>query len=165
MLYLDSDIIVRKDLSSLFCLNIDSYYVAASHQLTNSLNEYLATGKLPKDFYYFNSGVMLLNLKALRENGIPARLWEDKLNHAQSFNMDEPSFNRVLGEKALHLPIIYNCSTDCLHGINIGLINEVYASDYKTLDELIHDIVIYHYVGGTDKPWNYTPVYWGKPLG
>ncbi|MCK7489743.1 MAG: hypothetical protein MZU79_05535 [Anaerotruncus sp.] len=67
VLYLDGDIIIQKDLSDLFEINIKDYYAGAVKDI----------GLIDNDLNiknYFNSGVMLLNLKLMRENNASTAL-------------------------------------------------------------------------------------------
>jgi lipopolysaccharide biosynthesis glycosyltransferase len=102
VLYLDSDVIIQKDLSDLFEINIKDYYAGVVKDIgliENGLNIE----------NYFNSGVMLLNLKLMRENDTSAAL----LNIGRSADKltfhDQDCFNIVLDKKVKLLPIIYNC--------------------------------------------------------
>jgi lipopolysaccharide biosynthesis glycosyltransferase len=63
LLYLDCDLIVRKDITPLWAANIDNYLAAAA--LEPYLHEHQAAGFAPGDAY-FNSGVMLINLERWR---------------------------------------------------------------------------------------------------
>ena len=57
VLYLDIDTIVEEDISELWDLNLDDYYFAAVREPEKSR----------KDFDYINAGVMMMNLKKMRD--------------------------------------------------------------------------------------------------
>ena len=80
ILYLDSDTIVRKDLSELFNTDIKDYYLAAA--------------KRPGDEY--NCGVLLYNLKKWREDNIKDKLIEAKKYEYGHSCMSQCVFNKVL---------------------------------------------------------------------
>jgi lipopolysaccharide biosynthesis glycosyltransferase len=63
ILYLDCDLIVRRDIETLWAADIDHYFAAAA--LEPYLHEHEALGFHPGDAY-FNSGVMLINLARWR---------------------------------------------------------------------------------------------------
>ncbi|MEE1396888.1 glycosyltransferase family 8 protein [Ruminococcus sp.] len=65
VLYLDTDIIIRKDISSIFVTNIDEYYVAGVHDIVGYQIEEERCKELNINSLdsYVNAGVLLLNLK------------------------------------------------------------------------------------------------------
>lgn len=160
LLYLDSDIIVQKSIGSLFEYDISEQYMAASFEFWRYLHEVYTFSKFSLPEFYFNSGVMLLNLKKMREDGIPKKLWQVKL---ECFNdakkkvkmMDQDAFNAVCAKQCLHLPIRYNCNCCFTKGIDIAHVNNAYGTNYASCKELKEDSVIIHYVGKADKPWKY----------
>ncbi|QWT52211.1 glycosyltransferase family 8 protein [Eubacterium sp. MSJ-33] len=155
MLYLDSDIIVDGCLDSLFSVDISHYYLAASFEFWNYINNYRFNfGRKATDFY-FNSGVMLLNLKKMREDNVAHRLWNYKLNHAKTKLMDQECLNCICASKSLPISIKYNFNPFFLNEKYINAINYVYAENYKDVKNLKKELVIIHYVGKFDKPWAY----------
>ena len=156
VLYLDSDIIVKGYLNELLCMDISNYYVAASYEFYCHMNKlkYTLHRSVSKDFY-FNSGVMLLNLKKMREDSISEQLWDYKLNRAKTTLMDQECLNAICGVKSKHLPIKWNFNPRFYKKDLIPEINKVYLSNYQTLDDLRDDVRIIHYVGKPDKPWIY----------
>lgn len=163
ILYLDSDLIARKSLSELFAYDITDYYLAASFEFWNFLMEVYAFQKdEPAPPFYFNSGVMLLNLRAFRKEKLPEKLWETKF---QKFNgdgkkklMDQDVFNEVCAKKCLLLPIKYNCNCVFTQNLDIRLVNKAFHTRYRDCGELKKDAVVIHYVGKEDKPWVYENV-------
>jgi lipopolysaccharide biosynthesis glycosyltransferase len=69
LLYLDCDLIIRKDIGPLWAVDIDNYLAAAA--LEPYLEEHEALGFIPGDAY-FNSGVMLINLERWRGQNLLA---------------------------------------------------------------------------------------------
>jgi len=74
VLYLDCDIIAVADIKELFSMNVMNCFVIAK-------KDFLSGGsilrlKLPPMRFYFNSGVMLLNLKEIRAENIENKLFE-----------------------------------------------------------------------------------------
>lgn len=170
LLYLDGDIIVKDSLVSLLSQDVDSYFLAASYDFLCHFNRIRYTlHRTVSDDFYFNSGVMLFNLKKMRELNIPDKLWDYKINSSTTKLMDQESLNAVCGSSVLHLPIKYNFNPRFLSNSFIREINKVYGENYKNLDELLEDIRIIHYVGHLDKPWVYKNAlmrsYWDKAFG
>lgn len=160
LLYLDSDIIIQKPIESLFEYNISDYYVAASFEFWRYLTEVYAFSAFSMPDFYFNSGVMLLNLKKMREDGIPQKLWQAKFGQFNDRRkkekmMDQDAFNAVCAENCLPLPIKYNCNCWFTRGIDIAQVNEVYGTNYRSCEELKDDCIVIHYVGKSDKPWKF----------
>lgn len=160
LLYLDSDVIVQKSIGSLFEYDVSEQYVAASFEFWHYLHEVYAFGTVSLPEFYFNSGVMLLNLKKMREDAIPQKLWQAKFGQFNDRRkkekmMDQDAFNAVCSEKCLHLPIRYNCNCYFTKGIDIAQVNAVYGTSYHSCTELKEDSVVIHYVGKADKPWKF----------
>lgn len=166
ILYLDSDMVVNGDMLDLFKLDIEDYFLAASYEFWKyqlMVYQYPKTTIIPD--FYFNSGVMLMNLKKLRTERVVDQLWESKL---KKFNqstkgkfslMDQDVFNDVCSGKVLPLPIRFNCNTRFTHDTKIQDINLVFKTSYRSLEELEDDAVILHFVGKEDKPWKYKNVH------
>lgn len=156
ILYMDSDIVVKSDISELFQIDLSDYYLAASYEFFEYLKriQYSLKRSLGK-FFYFNSGIMLLNLRKMREENISEKLWDYKLNKAKTTLMDQESLNAICASKTLHLPIKWNFNPLFNNKSFVKYINKVYNSNYTALSDLIEDIKVIHYVGAKDKPWKY----------
>lgn len=146
VLYLDVDIIVRKDLSELFNYNVNNFYLAGvvEYQGDNRLNRLKwRWSRRNDDFYmqkyganiykksYINSGVIIFNLNKMRKDNIEPKL----LECAESYNHlthDQCVINLVCYNKILYIPSIYNSSPQDNYGSNQ---------------------VIVHYLG-KNKPWS-----------
>lgn len=154
LLYLDGDIIIKDNIDELLSLDISDYYLAASYEFWAYLTAIQYTFRR-KISFYFNSGVMLLNLKAMRENNISDLLWDYKLHHTKTSLMDQESLNAVCGKNTFPLPIKWNFNPVFLNYQNLSCINRIYGSKYVSVNELENDVRIIHYVGKSDKPWVY----------
>ncbi len=156
VLYLDSDIIIKGDLTELLNTDVSDYYIAASYEFWKHINRlmYSLQRSMSSDFY-FNSGVMLLNLKKYREDNIPDKLWYHKLNMTKTKLMDQESLNSVCGSKVLPLSVKWNFNPVFLDNRFLKEIRKVYGEAYSTPEDLEENIRIIHYVGAADKPWVY----------
>lgn len=139
IIFLDSDVIVRRSLYDFFNTNIDNYSILA------------ATSARKKG--YFNSGVMMLNLKRLRDINIDIKFLE-YCNSVKEISilLDQEILNNVLGNDVLFTEQFYNCV--CTK-----------KSHYKYNN--IEQIYIIHYAGHGCKPWEnecnlayYVEEYW-----
>lgn len=157
VLYLDGDIVVRKDLSELYEIDLANHYAAV---VADGPKKKVPGGR--KHVYcgdplYFNSGMMLLNLRKMREEGLTQRLIDFRL-YEYNYFMDQDAFNRVFGRNVIHLSLQYNM---LLHLISFQ--NEDYSmkqlsdfyhlSCYETVDDMLDDAVVLHYT--LAKPWRY----------
>ena len=112
ILYLDSDLIVEKDIAELFRIDLKDCYLAAGHEwfcLKPSFYWYLK-GSLgiqnPTD--YFISGQLLMNLKKIREDSL-IQLFAEKIKSNQKFIApDQDILNLVCGENISYLPAEWN---------------------------------------------------------
>lgn len=161
ILYLDGDVIVKDDLVSLFSFDISGYYAAAVRDLPQVLYKEQKIGGDISGKDYFNSGVMLLNLKKMRENNIENQLIETKRSYTDFSLMDQNIFNIVFKNAVLQLPLEYNaCYVNLLESktkYDIKQINEMYNRNYENILQLFLDIKIVHFSSKL-KPWYFYDV-------
>lgn len=156
ILYLDSDIVVKGDFLKIFSVDLTDFYLAAVFEFWKYLNDLRFTpSNMKKNVFFFNSGVMFFNLKKMRHDSIVAQLWDYKLNHSKTKLMDQECFNAVCGKSVRPLSIKWNFNPVFKDVFYLSSINKVYAEKYVTVDELVEDSCIIHYVGKGDKPWIY----------
>ncbi|MBM7653825.1 glycosyltransferase [Neobacillus cucumis] len=136
VLYLDSDIIVKKDITELWNTDISQYYLGAveDHWVKDSRNNDLF---MPKDSKYFNAGVLLINLKKWREDNIKNKIIQFINNYSDNIMYcDQDALNAVLHDQWLSLDPQWNFQTDHIYDPNVKI-----------------NPAIIHYTGG-NKPWN-----------
>lgn len=153
ILYLDGDLIVKKDINEIYNEDLEGYYAAA---VVDSGSIYYKHEYVKRVANYFNSGVMLLNLKKLREEKVSEKLIRTKKELNDTSLMDQNVFNLVFDGHIRLLPIRFNFMPVSLERSyskwNISQINDLYGTDYKNKKELFCDAVIIHY-SSKDKPW------------
>ncbi|MCI6542569.1 MAG: hypothetical protein MR423_02070 [Firmicutes bacterium] len=101
IIYLDTDTIINNDLSQLFDINIDNYELGCVKDAFNWASPSRWTTK-----GYFNAGVLLMNMKKIRETGMlkkARQLCHDK----KMLYMDQDALNKSVTYKKM-LPLIYN---------------------------------------------------------
>lgn len=156
-LYIDSDIVIQKDLSKLLSIDLSDNYVAAvesfsAPQYIDNLYENLNIK------YYFNSGVMLLNLKLMRENDITEKLIDYKLNGWNHF-MDQDALNAVFGNKVVLLSPYYNLQFTSVCRFSAKELCKLYdVPIVNRWGNLCLDSYILHY-NSKEKPWKYDNVW------
>ncbi|AZR96863.1 hypothetical protein XK27_08915 [Streptococcus suis] len=138
ILYLDSDILAQKDLQPLWETPLDGAYMAAvSEPPSEGGFDYRRSIGMTDPTYYFNSGVLLMDLKKIREDKIESLLFE--CGHAIKDKIrlqDQDIINVALEGKIKALDPIYNYG---------------YMERQANLRKEA-DIVLNHF--SLEKPWN-----------
>lgn len=152
-LYLDGDTVAVKDVSSIFEYNIDDYLIGVVKDF-GVLNIWKSDCDKCKDKKIFNTGVMLMNLKKMREIGFTESLHEAKRNDKDGkFVTDQEVFNDVIEKEVLYIPPKFNAS---MYKIkfnmheqyrDISLYNELYCTNYGDMEQFLSDVVINHFHG------------------
>lgn len=166
-LYLDSDTVVNADVSELFKRNMSGKPIAAAtdqcmEYLVNSESNLVINGtvlsyryyiknflKIDNPLQYFNSGVMLLDIKKLRQQN-SYRDISMMVRSGKYYCFEQCVFNYLFHNHVDHLPLIWNVQN----------VTNVYSNyrDYiseKTISHLkwcIPRYKIMHYIG-SEKPW------------
>ncbi len=157
ILYLDSDIIVNRELSGFYHSDMEGKLIAAcrdtsimtfekrlsfntSEQDRKELEKIVSgrVGDVGRE--YINSGVLLMDLKGIREK----YRYEDIIDFTASVNdylmyPDQDIINIFFADDILHAdPMLYNCQ--------IGTVN------YREEQNVLNNAYIMHFTGG--RPWN-----------
>jgi lipopolysaccharide biosynthesis glycosyltransferase len=108
ILYLDTDIIVRHSLEDLWNTPISGYALAAAPHNEDEYDFWKTMG-LPDGTKYFNSGVLLINLKYWRENRVVERAITFVKDNPDKIKFwDQDALNGTLVGKWVELPISWN---------------------------------------------------------
>ena len=112
VLYLDGDIIVRHSLLPLWNIDLTNYAVGIVMDVLDGDIKIYNRLRYPYQKGYFNSGVLLINLKYWRDNQIVKEFVEYLNNFPERIlQEDQDVMNVVLQEKKLMLPVKYNLQT------------------------------------------------------
>ncbi len=157
ILYLDCDIIVRQDMGVLFRnKDLKENYLAAVYEapIEDQSERIKALGCIPG--HYFNSGVLLMNLKQMREENVSSKLLKACEKDYMEFP-DQDALNQVCQGRVLPLGPVNN-------GIRTFFLPQykndfckVYSADLWMQVQIDGNI---HYTGG--KPWNIFSVQFGE---
>lgn len=154
LLYLDSDMLIQKDLSELYNTELGSAYAGV-------VNDAITLwGKEHRDWLrfagdvYFNSGMLLLNLKKMREDDIPEKLLEYRLNGINFF-MDQDTLNVVFDGKICLLPPKYNLLNCFFEWYSIEEMETLYQTDFPGCREFIYKNAAVLHFGDEKKPWRH----------
>ncbi len=155
VLYMDGDVIVQKDLALILNEDIEDVYAGVvSDGPTVSAENFRKRHNL-KHSPYFNSGVLLLNLKKMREEHISELLLDYKFRTylTERRFMDQDTFNAVLKNKVKYLSFFYNMQHHVWF-FNKKLVAEHYGMRMvSSKNEWIREAFIIHFT--YRKPWNY----------
>lgn len=164
VLYLDADTLVQKDLNKIYSTNMGDAYIGATKDgLMYQFPEHITEIGLDWRKFYFNSGVMLLNLKDMRKDAIIEKSITYFNTHYEVFG-DQDILNVVVNDKAIPISYRYNCNSTFFEEKDAEFLSNFYNEKvYQTSRENYDNAVILHFAG--HKPWTewYTHSYL-KPL-
>ena len=148
-IFIDGDTIVRIDLGELYDIDIADYYVAGVKNTKKILfDNYENKLNIPSLKKYINAGVVVFNLKKIREDKI-----DEKFINAINDNyrmMDQDIINKYCFEKIKLLPLKYNFFTE-YYGIRLSKVEDSVYNDVE-LQEAEDEWKILHFTG-TLKTW------------
>ena len=154
VLYLDGDIIVKKELCELYNYDLENNYIGAVKD-TIGLSKSLYRLFIKQNVFYFNSGVLLMNLKKMRNDNVTEKLLEYRKKEYNEL-MDQDALNYVLRGKVKELPFLYNMQTLVTKKNNLENLKKYYefTNEIKNFDDIINNAVVVHFAG-SKKPWKY----------
>lgn len=155
ILYLDCDIVVRKSLLPLWNTPMDEKAIAAVYQYnewadaTNSWERL----NIPRQFGYFNAGVLLINLKYWREHQVQSRLFfYITENFGKIHSHDQDTLNAVLYNEAQPLSITWNLLSFFFDDYSKWSFPAEIAKD--EIEKIKSNPAVVHYVY-KPKPWEF----------
>lgn len=129
ILYLDCDVIVRRSLNDLWNIDITDHALAAASDYANDAGIEalgLALG-FPAGTKYFNSGVLLINLRFWRQNNVAERsIAFVKKNPEKIKYWDQDALNATLVHQWIELPACWNWQ-DWLHTSDPAVVHFISA--------------------------------------
>lgn len=151
ILYLDADLLVLDSLSTLWNFPIGDKAVGAAIDTLTILKgtalEHFKALQLPDKHSYFNAGVLLLNLKVLREIKLLESVKKWTAKHADlMINSDQDALNAILGGNVSYFHLRWNLQAPLIAPIKLG---------WKCSQEHVNAVsapAIIHYVTNR-KPW------------
>lgn len=164
VIYLDSDIIVFTDLFNLYNIDLKDNYLGAiqdtflelavnNHKIKTSLHpqmsysEYFKKHLYKQNNKYFNAGILLFNVKKMREDNITLKLFDFALKNSPLEFQDQCVLNAVLEKSTTYIDYRWNVLKDLKSYINL------FPQDKKNIFEQIYKKpYIFHYVWH-NKPW------------
>lgn len=145
VLYFDSDVMVLKDLNKLYATDIEGKYLAAVKDPSWFFeNMHVLELGLEARGFYFNSGVMLMNLKKIREDGLIAKL-EDYTNNNFRTYMDQDAFNVVVEDDVVLLDYENNAMNFFFEHIGLERLGAFYDRQWNNYEEAFGGATIIHF--------------------
>jgi lipopolysaccharide biosynthesis glycosyltransferase len=153
VLFLDADVLVVDALDSLWETDLSDHYLAAVTNVLQADHLFRAAelGIDPPQSY-FNAGVMLMNLDAMRRDGCAAAMREFGVQNRATDLMfrDQDALNVVLGPRRRALHPRWNC----MNSFEVFPWS-AYVFGAKGVQEARSDPAIRHFEGpGPNKPWH-----------
>ncbi|NTU96935.1 MAG: glycosyltransferase family 8 protein [Chlorobiaceae bacterium] len=149
VLYLDSDIVVNGSIKGLYYQNIGENYVCAIEDPGFDRHQQL---KMDPESVYFNSGMMLINLKKWKSDGIQKKVIDFIENNQDVIYFpDQCGLNAIINGRWKKVPLKYNQQSS------------IFSKDFEKkfncfspeeLAEAKENPIIIHYTSGS-KPWHY----------
>lgn len=151
ILYVDGDILFNLGFLSIFDINIGNYYMAAVRDVQAELDQKRA--EIINNTYYFNSGVLLLNLSKMRKDRCSEKMIEYKKNDPDDSFMDQNAINKILGQKALPISPRYNMMATVGKFFSLNELSSFFKVTKDEMANIISNPFLYH-MTGKYKPWN-----------
>ncbi len=150
ILYLDSDLIVHKNIDELYNMNFEGNLFVACTQIRGFM-QWVNRVRLGvnKNYYYMNTGVMVMNVKELRPLIDQDKIFKFiKSNGWRMYLYDQDVLFRFFGDRIRLIdPKIYNLSDRYITFYNMRRPKYKIDSDW-----VANNNVIIHYIG-RNKPW------------
>lgn len=142
ILYLDTDIIVKKNLSHLFKISLETEYIAACEdigmkQADEIRKDVFSKLRFLENDFYFNSGVILFNLELIRKKFTTDDFLNIIMNKKDMITYhDQDVLNYIFKNHVKKISESYNC--------------RIYVYSKETRQKALEDAYLIHY---GPKPW------------
>lgn len=145
VLYIDSDVLVLHDLNTVYQTDIEGKYLAVVKDPSWFFeNMHVLELNLEERGFYFNSGVMLMNLKKFREDGLERQL-EDYTNNNFRTYMDQDALNVVVGNDVVLLPFEANAMNFFFEHNDLQTMGQFYGRNWQNYEEVFAPVTILHF--------------------
>lgn len=149
VLYLDSDIVVNGSIREMYETDLGDAYVGAIEDPGFDRHDKL---RMDKSAVYFNSGMMLINLRKWKESGLQQKIIDFIEKHPEDIWFpDQCGLNSVINGRWEKVPLKFNQISSIFNEDFDDLYN---CFSRKELQEARTKPVVIHYTGGS-KPWHF----------
>ncbi len=150
IIYLDCDMIVNGSLTELWNTDVEDKAMAAVYDENYLDDKIYQRLHYPRQNMYFNSGMLLLNLKYWRENKVMERCLKYIADYPERLLFhDQDTINTVLNRYIASLPITYNFQTGFLYRCA-----KFDSFLHKEIEETIREEPVIIHFTGPSKPWH-----------
>jgi lipopolysaccharide biosynthesis glycosyltransferase len=152
-IYLDSDVLVNQDICELYDTELEGDYIAGVKAVAyvtrpDGGGDYLKQTGLKSLDQYINAGVLVMNLKKMREDDIKSKI--EKLMFRCYPSQDQDILNIVCYDRIRFLPFKYNVMTKYAY-YDIEKYEEIFSEE-QIVDAWMKPAII-HYAD-IIKPWD-----------
>ena len=157
VLYLDGDTIVRGSLKELYYMDMKDAVIGAAIEPTTPAERKREIG-LEKNEYYYNAGVLLIDLERWSKRDTGKRImnfFEEHNGHL--FANDQDAINGCLKNEIIPVSIEYNyCNTYNFYPYRAvrKMVGHKDFYDKEEYAKIISNPIIVHYLG-EERPWRY----------
>lgn len=154
-MYHDGDILVYDDLSEMFNVEMDDFYVAGvkailKHQNTKENSDTITKWKFPAFDNYIFSGDLVFNLKKIRADDMVSKFVEYACKGYPS--EDQDVINMCCYGRICFLPLRYCMLNRWVNGKPFEQLQNIVYSEQEINDAQNHPAII-HFAGADTKPW------------
>ena len=145
ILWLDADIVINQNIDDFYNIDLKDFYGAVCESINDKSYKLLEKMGLDKSQRYFNAGVILFNLKKMREDFASDYFLNYARENIEKITwLDQDILNVTIGKNCMFCDYkLYNF----MHFTNTNIRK-------KDLDFAVKNTVVFHYIGSI-KPWNY----------
>ena len=145
VLYIDTDVLVLQDLNKIFATDITDVYLAAVKD-PSWFFENMHVVELDLDYrgFYFNSGVMLMNLDKMRKDNMIAKLEEYTNNHYRTY-MDQDALNVLVKNDVKLLDVEANTMNFFFEHNDLKVLADFYERDWSSFEDVFSNATIIHF--------------------
>jgi len=162
ILYLDADIIAVSSLKPLWATSLEGQWLAAvDNVMEPHVRQHPLQLGLPSENDYFNSGVLLFNLKQMRADDCTARILAVARDPERKlFWPDQDALNLVLASRRVRLHPRWNCQNTLFY-----YTHGEHTFGKQLMQEAVRDPGLLHFEGyHLTKPWNFMCTHRHKDL-
>jgi lipopolysaccharide biosynthesis glycosyltransferase len=148
VIYLDCDLVVKQSLSELWNTELGNNYAAACEDTwAYPVFEWKLELGLRKESFYFNAGVLLLNLAEMRKDRLKDKLFtcSIRINNSMKYQ-DQDVLNLVLEDKVKLLPVKWNLQQTAFFDTGSTMYSNEEIETARMNPAIIH-------FSGAVKPW------------
>ena len=152
ILYLDADVLILQDINIIYSTDLGENYAAVVKDF-RVIDEKQCIDVDITYGGYFNSGVMLLNLKKMRECNVYDKIVDYRMNKKNTY-MDQDAFNYGLKNHVQYISLHCNAAISSIWYYKYEKLRKFYRLVERNIFEFYKNIILLHFSSAI-KPWDY----------